>query len=124
VQVEQADPRRARWRIMAPLLLVAVAIAVLVSVGRGTPKVCAGQCKAPYLLDVTFSPATTPTVATSEVQQCASRPEVVGVGPARAAQGGMTVPVYTRDLGRTAKTTSVLSCLSGLPGVQTVAYPG
>lgn len=123
MQSNESDRRRTRWRIAAPVLLLAVAIIALVIVGRGTPQACAGQCSAPYLLDVTFDSGITAKVALSEAQSCASRPEVVGVGPASAALGDLTVPVYTRDFGRTAKTTSVLSCLSSLPGVRTVGYP-
>ena len=87
------------------------------------PQVALANAKAPYLVDVTFSPATTAKVATSQVQRCASNPEVVGIGPAGDALGGMTVPVYTHDLGRNAKTAAVLSCLSNLPAVQAVGYP-
>ena len=123
MQAEIGEGRRASWRFaVAPLILVAVIAALLVA-GGATPGSCAGQCQGPYLVDVTFSPATTAKVATSQVQRCASNPEVVGIGPAGDALGGMTVPVYTHDLGRNAKTAAVLSCLSNLPAVQAVGYP-
>ena len=56
-----------------------LAVLLAVSGAHSSSPSCAGQCSAPYELDVGFRPGTTPATAHAVVRHCTRDPIVVGV---------------------------------------------
>lgn len=99
-------------------ILSAIAIALLLS-GCGSRTIaCAGQCKAPYELQVTFIAGTPITTAKAVLQHCGHEPDVIRVG-ALTVQNGSVLwgTIWTRHLG--SKTNEpLLACLGSSPYVR------
>ena len=75
---------------------------------------CAGQCEAPYEMDVAFQPGTTHASAQQLLTSCTDHdPVVIRVGPVTVEPGGTShALIYTQDLGYTPRTAGLLTCLS------------
>jgi hypothetical protein len=86
---------------------------------------CAGQCKAPFQLDVIFHDVVGPTAVKKALAACATLPTVVrtvAVPPA-VHQEGWNGRVFTSKLGRDADTAPLLDCLDRQPDVESAGWP-
>lgn len=85
---------------------------------------CAGQCPTSFELDVTFTPGTTVATALAAVKACAQDPEVVSYdAPMEDSAGNVTSIIHTRNLGRSDKTSALLTCLGASPHVKSWLWP-
>ena len=117
-----------RLRTTAGLLMTGGALlaSVAVTACHGPVIACAGQCSAPYTLEVIFRPHTTPAAARSALRQCSRPdPDVIRIGPLRYQGDQFYVTIhlhhqYTRLAGQD----STLNCLNGQPQVLGAAWPG
>jgi len=85
--------------------------------------VCAGQCSAPYELDVTFVAGTSMLTAKAVLQKCGHDPEVTSVGTPKVEDGMVRAFVWTHNLGRSAKTKPLLTCLDRSASVMSAGWP-
>jgi hypothetical protein len=90
-----------------------VVLALLSGCTSGTQAACAGQCHAPYELDVFFHPGVSPTRAVQLLKECEHLPGVLRVGWDGAASLGV---VYTTFFGPNSPSqgASLFSCLKRL----------
>lgn len=103
-------------------ILCAISVAMLLS-GCSHSIVCAGQCSAPYQLDVTFVAGTSIATAKAVLQKCGHDPEVISVGTPKVEDRTVRAFVWTRNLGRSTKTEPLLSCLASSPSVRSAGWP-
>jgi len=100
----------------------AIPLALLVS--GCVPFACAGQCSAPYELDVMFRSGTTQQVAQAVLDTCGHKPIVVRIGTAQMVRGGLLRGrLWTEDILRSSKTQPLLNCLDHSPSVIGAAWP-
>jgi hypothetical protein len=99
-------------------VLAAGLVALLLAGCSGGSAICAGQCRAPYELDVTFVPGTSIPTAKAVLQMCEHEPDVVRVGALKVQNGSVLWGVvWTRTLG-SAKNEPLLTCLMSSPSVR------
>jgi hypothetical protein len=86
---------------------------------------CAGQCKAPFQLDVSFRSVVGPAAVNKALAACSALPTVVRTAavPPAAHQKGWNGRVFTTKLGRDAGTGPLLDCLNRQPGVESAGWP-
>ena len=102
--------------VVRSVLGAGLAAVLLAGCGSGSV-VCAGQCRAPYELDVTFVPGTSIPTAKAVLQMCGHEPDVVGVGALKVQNGRvLRGVVWTHQLGD-AKNKPLLTCLKSSPSV-------
>jgi hypothetical protein len=101
--------------------LSAISVALLLSGCSNV--VCAGQCSAPYELDVMFVAGTSIPTAQAVLQKCGHDPEVTSVGAPKVEDGGVRAFVWTRNLGRSTKTEHLLTCFHRSPSVRSAGWP-
>jgi hypothetical protein len=94
-------------------------------------RACAGQCGAPYQLQVVFRPGTARSAAMAAMTSCATGPLVVRIGrvlPAAGSPGGeppgsLTATILTRSMSPGPFTDRLLKCLRGSRSVLQAGYP-
>jgi hypothetical protein len=106
--------------VLAPLLLTATAC------GTAQP-VCAGQCEAPFQLQVTFRPGTTKQAALVAMSKCQANPLVIRIGQLQPVRSGVpgrwTAVIYTRSMPIGAGNIPLLTCLHRSQSVLTAGWP-
>ena len=109
---------RRRWGS----IVGAVPVALLLS-GCTSSVICAGQCRPPYQMNVTFVAGTSVPTARAVLQSCGHEPGVIRVG-ALTTQNGRVLwgVVWTHDLGD-AKNMPLLTCLKSSPAVKSTGWP-
>jgi hypothetical protein len=101
---------------------------VLLAAGCGATRLpCAGQCGAPYQLDVVFRPGATRTAATAALRTCQANPTVVRLGRLHPWHSGQLAPrlsatVFTRSMAG-GNTASLARCLRASDAVLGVGFP-
>lgn len=107
------------------LMSLALGAAALGLAGcSASPGACAGQCRPPYQLQVLFRATTSARTAQAVLARCAASPAVIRVGKLWRDGGSQpAATVFTRDFGKSAKTSALLSCLSASPAVVSAAWP-
>jgi hypothetical protein len=113
-------------RAPVPSLMVssALAAATLAITGCGTSTTsCAGQCSAPYQLDVLFKPATPAAAARAVLAGCGHDPVVIRIGKLSGRSQPAAI-IYTHVGYRQPRTSALLKCLRSAPSVQAAAWPG
>jgi len=103
-------------------ILSAVSVALLLG-GCTSNVICAGQCSAPYELDVTFAEGTSIPTAKAVLQRCGHNPEVVSVGVPKVEDGRVGAVIRTHDFLRSTKTEPLLTCLYGSGSVGSAGWP-
>ena len=100
-------------------VLAAAGVVAVLSAGCGSGSViCAGQCRAPYELDVVFVPGTSIPTAKAVLQMCGHEPDVVRVGALKIQNGQVLWGViWTHKLG-SRKNEPLLTCLGSSPSVR------
>ena len=83
----------------------------------------AGQSGPPFYLWVMFGPRTSKAAAATVLSGCRHQPDVVRVGQLVGYHGALRGTVWTKDLGRSARTKPLLSCLQASRSVRVVAWP-
>jgi hypothetical protein len=91
--------------------------------GCGSSTACAGQCSAPYELDVTFKAATPASAARAVLAGCGHDPVVIRVGQLSGRSQRAAI-IYTHVGYRQPRTSALLKCLHSAPSVQSAAWPG
>lgn len=101
--------------------LLALVVPPVVSSCSTTTTVCAGQCRAPYQLDVVFRKGTSLATAQAVVTACTSANPVV-LGVTFSSWGRGWAVVKTSQIG-TAKTRVLIECLRKAPSVSGAGFP-
>jgi hypothetical protein len=115
-------------RTRAPVLSLMVsswlAAGMLAITGCGISATsCAGQCSAPYKLDVLFKAATPASAARAVLAGCGHDPVVIRIGKLSGRSQRAAV-IYTHVGYQQPRTSALLKCLRSAPGVQSAAWPG
>jgi hypothetical protein len=84
---------------------------------------CAGQCSAPYELDVTFKTATPASAARAVLAGCGHDPVVIRIGQL-SGRSQPTATIFTHVGYRQPRTTALLKCLHSASSVQAADWPG
>jgi hypothetical protein len=100
-----------------------VLVTALSTAGCATPSTCAGQCRAPFELQVDFKIGTSAATARAVVAKCAQLPDVVRAGRLRRQAGSLTAVIYTRYFGKSSHTSRLFACLHSSAGVGTAGFP-
>ena len=106
-----------------PVLLGLVLGGTMLTACAAHPTACAGQCTAPYELDVRFRPALTPTQATAVLQRCSDVPSVVRMDVATDAGGEVQGRVYTTAFGSDQTVQPLFNCLRRQDEVTGAGFP-
>ena len=106
---------------MRRAVLIVLLLAIVSSCAVRTPQ--AGQSGPPFYLWVMFRPHTSKAVAAAVLSDCRHQPDVVRIGQLVRYHGALRGTVRTKDLGRSARTKPLLSCLQAARTVQVVAWP-
>ena len=116
-----------RFSLLATAVLLAAAA---VAAGCGaTRQACAGQCQAPFELDVVFHVSTTRAAAGAALRSCHANPTVVRLGRVRRlassddARAPLAAAVFTHSM-TGSNPRRLVSCLQALHAVVTVGFPG
>ena len=98
---------------------------VAVTACHGAVIACAGQCLAPYKLEVIFKPHTTSAIARSALRQCSRHdPNVIRIGHLQYEGDQFYVMIYMHhEYTRLSGQDITLNCLNGQPHVLGAAWP-
>jgi hypothetical protein len=107
--------------LMASSLLAAGTLAIT-GCGASNPA-CAGQCSAPFELDVTFKAATPASAARAVLAGCGHDPVVIRIGKLSGRSHPAAI-IYTHVGYQQRRTSALLKCLRSAPSVQAAAWPG
>lgn len=100
--------------------------ALLAMTGCAPSTACAGQCAAPYQLQVEFKTGTPAHAAEKVLMKCARMPDVIRVGKL-ATKHGTDEPeaiIFTRHFGKSARTSRLFTCIHSSRVVSGAGYPG
>lgn len=114
--------RRAALRLLTCCALLTGPATVTACAARPAV-ICAGQCSAPYSLDVAFKAGTPAPTARAVLARCGHDPVVVRIGKLSANNGRWAGILYTRVLGRGVRTSALLHCLTSSDTVIDAAWP-
>jgi hypothetical protein len=112
---------------------VAAAAALTVTSGCASPRpllstACAGQCKSPYELDVTFRPGISRQAATAAVSRCRASRLVIRIELTQwnSVTGQWTAVILTKEMASgapAAARTALLTCLRQQRSVDSEGWP-
>jgi hypothetical protein len=90
------------------------------------PTACAGECAAPYQLQVGFKSRVSSQTAHAALSLCGTNPIVLKVDKIQASGRGfpLGVTIYTRTGPSSTRTASFLKCLESKAGPVQVGLPG
>ncbi|HXB48835.1 MAG TPA: hypothetical protein VNW50_13825, partial [Streptosporangiaceae bacterium] len=77
----------------------------------------------PFYLWVMFRAHTSKAVAATVLSDCRHQPDVIRIGQLVRYHGALRGTIWTKDFGRSARTTPLLNCLHTSGSVQVVAWP-
>jgi hypothetical protein len=113
-----------RASVLSLMVFSSLAAGTLAITGCGIGSTsCAGQCSAPYELDVTFKAATPASAARAVLAGCGHDPVVIRIGKL----SGLSQPaaiIYTHVGYQQPRTSALLKCLRSAPSVQAADWPG
>lgn len=108
--------------LMVSSLLAAGTLAIT-GCGSGINTSCAGQCSAPYKLQVRFRAATPASAAQAVLAGCGHDPVVIRIGKLSGRSQRAAI-IYTHVGYRQPRTSALLKCLASAPSVQSADWPG
>lgn len=118
---------RGRLSLLATVMPLAAAVALAAGCGA-TQQACAGQCQAPFELDVVFHLGTSRAAAAAALRSCQANPAVVRLGRvhrfARSADARVpfTAAVFTHSM-TGSNPRKLVSCLQASHAVISVGFP-
>jgi hypothetical protein len=119
-----------RRRLSLPATVVPLAAVTALTAGCGaTQQACAGQCRAPFELDVVFRLGTTRAAAAAALRSCQANPAVVRLGRVHrfAGSGDARAPlaaaIFTHSM-TGSDPRKLVSCLQASQAVISVGFPG
>jgi len=102
-------------------VLIVLLLSIVSACAVQTPQ--AGQSGPPFYLWVMFGPHASKAVAATVLSDCRHQPDVARIGQLVRYHGALRGTVWTKDVGRSARTKPLLSCLQASRSVQVVAWP-
>ena len=105
-------------------MAIITTLAAVTACGSSTPGACAGQCRPPFQLQVTFRPGTSQQAAAAAMRNCRHQPLVIRIGqPSYSTPGQQTATIYTSKLPTGATHIPLLTCLRHSPVVLSAGWP-
>jgi len=104
-------------------VLIVFLLSIISACAAQTPHAQAGQAGPPFYLWVMYRAHTSKAVAATVLSDCRHQPDVIRIGQLVRYHGALRGTIWTKDFGRSARTTPLLNCLHTSGSVQVVAWP-